>query len=426
MNKMFATNYAEVAVTPERKDALEIIEAGIEASLPEEVLKNKFKLNGNILAVDGKKINLLKYDNLYVVGGGKAAYLAAKYIEKVLGDRITDGAVIDVKKGRLERIRCYEGSHPYPTKRNVVATREVISILKKAKKNDLVITIVSGGGSSLLCDPYKITYSKIEPVIKSFFKKGANIKEINIVRKHISNIHGGNIAKLAYPASVLGLVFSDIPFKDTSFVASGPTYLDKTTKAQAKRVAEKYGIKKLVFLETTKDRKYFKNVTNVLMLSNDDALKAMKSLAEKKGYKTLVCGNCLGGEARKLMNKLFNKFKMLADKSAFIAGGETIVYIKKKGEGGRNLEVAMGALEVISPNMVVMSVASDGKDHMEGIAGGIADKLVSAKAKEIGYNPQEFLDKNMSYKFMKDTGGLIRSKKTGTNVSDLIVVLKRS
>ena len=115
------------------------------------------------------------------------------------------------------------------------------------------------------------------------------------------------------------------------------------------------------------------------------------------------------------MNKLFNKFKMLADKSAFIAGGETIVYIKKKGEGGRNLEVAMGALEVISQNMVVMSVASDGKDHMEGIAGGIADKLVSAKAKEIGYNPQEFLDKNMSYKFMKDTGGLIRSKKTGTN-----------
>jgi glycerate-2-kinase len=423
---MFVTNYRKVASTEERKDALEIVEAGIKASLPEEILKNKLKLKNNVLVVDKKKIDLSQFNNIYVVGGGKASYLTAKYIDGLLGDRIRDGVVIDVKVKKLKHIRCYEGTHPYPSQKNIVATNEIISLLKKTKKDDLIITIVTGGGSSLIFNPHKLTHVKVKAITEAFFKKGANIKEMNIVRKHISDIHGGNIAKLAYPATVLGLIFSDVPFGDPSFVASGPTYLDKTTKSHAKKVADKYGIKNLPLIETTKDKKYFKKVTNVLMLSNKDALSAMKRRAEEKGYKTRICEESFQGEASKLTKKLFTKCKMTSNKFALIAGGETIVRLKEKGKGGRNLEVAMGALDILPDKTIVVSMASDGKDNVEGVGGGIADRLVCETAKKRGYSSQEFLDKNISYNFMKDTNGLIESKKTGTNVADLVVILKRS
>lgn len=421
---MFVTNYEKIAVTRARKDALEIAEAGISASLPETILENKFKLKGNILMAAGRKIDLSKYKNIYVAGGGKAAFRAARFIEKTLGSRITDGVVLDVKAGKLKRIRCFEGTHPYPTEKNVIATKELVSILKRAKKGDLIITIISGGGSSLLCDPHKMTCAEIKNITEEFFKKGSDIKEINIIRKHISNIHGGNVARLAYPADVLGLVFSDVPFRDASLVASGPTYPDKTTVADAKKVADKYGIKSLSFLETTKDGKYFKNVKNILMLSNSDALSAMKVIAEKKGYKAIICGSCLKGEAKKMAPKLLEGFPMPAGKSVLIGGGETIVLVSKKGKGGRNLEAAMGALGKLPKKTVIVSMASDGKDHIEGVGGGLADSLVAKKAAELGYDHKKFLDDNLSYKFMKDTNGLIRMKKTGTNVSDLLIILK--
>jgi len=334
--------------------------------------------------------------------------------------------VLDVKAGKLKKIRCYEGTHPYPSEKNIAATGELISLLKKARKRDLIIAIISGGGSSLLCDPHKMTCAEIKNITEYFFRRGADIKEMNIVRKHISNIHGGNIARLAYPADVLGLVFSDVPFGDASFVASGPTYLDKTTVADAKKIAAKYGISGLKFMETTKDKKYFENVENILMLSNGDALSAMKAYAEAKGYGTRVCGSCLKGEARELAPKIVRKFGLPPGKNALIGGGETVVHITKKGKGGRNLETAMGALGIIPKSAVIISMASDGKDHIDGVGGGIADSLVAKKAKELGYDHKKFLDDNMSYKFMKDTNGLIRARKTGTNVSDLVVILRTS
>jgi len=423
---MFISNFKELAETKARKDALEIMEAGISASMPEAVLEKKLRLNGSVLKADGKRLDLSKYKNIYVVGGGKAAFRAAKFTEKTLGGRITDGVVLDVKAGRLKKIRCYEGTHPFPTEKNVAATKELVALLKKAKKGDLVITIVSGGGSSLLCDPHKTTCAEIKNITEEFFRRGADIKEINIVRKHISNIHGGNIARLAYPADVLGLVFSDIPFNDPSFVASGPTYMDKTTAADARKIALKYGIKGMSFLETTKDKKYFGNVANVLMLSSADALSAMKAFAEKKGYSARICGSCLKGEAKELIPRLLKNFEMPSGKSVLLGGGETTVKITKKGKGGRNLETAMGALGVLSKNAVVISMASDGKDHIDGVGGGIADSLVAKKARDLGYDYKKFLEDNMSYKFMRDTNGLIRAKKTGTNVSDLIIILKAS
>ncbi|MFA4999178.1 MAG: DUF4147 domain-containing protein [Parcubacteria group bacterium] len=421
---MFITNYKKIALTSLRKDALEIMKAGIDAVLPETVLKNKLRLKKNVLLVDGRKVDLSRYKNIYVVGGGKAAYRTAKFVEGLLENRITDGVVIDVKKGRLKKIKTYEGTHPYPSEKNVTATKALISVLKKAKKDDLVLAVVSGGGSSLLCAPFKTTCAKIKAITKEFFEKGANIREMNIVRKHISGIHGGNLAKIAYPADVLGLIFSDVPFRDISLVSSGPTFRDKTTKTDAQKIANKYGIKRFAFLETPKEVKYFRNVKNVLVSSNNDALKAMKEEAERRGYKTRVYGGYLKGEAKKLAQKLIGELGKAKGKVAIIGGGETVVRVRHKRKGGRNLETAMGAISDIPKNAVIVSMASDGKDNIDGVGGGLVDEAIIKKAERLKYSYQKFLEGNDSFRFMKDTGGLIETKRTGTNVSDLVAILR--
>jgi glycerate-2-kinase len=420
---MFIKNYEALAISPLRKDAIDIVAAGIEAADPEAALRRKTSFDGTVFTVGKKKFDISSYKNIYVVGGGKAAFRGAKFLESVLKDRITDGVILDVKVGKLKKIKCYEGTHPFPSKENMEATDELVNILKKADRSDLVIALVSGGGSALLCKPEKLTCADIKNVTEEFFRRGADIKEINIVRKHISNIHGGHLAKHAYPADVLGLIFSDIPFSDISFVASGPTFMDKTTKADAAKVAKKYGMKNMSFMETPKDAKYFKNVSNELILSNKDALTAMAAEAKKRGYDPKICGSCLKGEAKKLAPTLIKKFSF-GKKTALIAGGETTVVIKKEGKGGRNLEVSMGAIGTMPKNSVIFSMASDGKDHIKGVGGGLVDDTVIKKAEELGYDPGEFLKNNMSYKFLKDTGGLVLSKRTGTNVSDLMVMLK--
>jgi len=423
---VFITNYQKIAKTPLRRDVLRIVEAGIDASLPEKVLENKLRLQKDVLLVNGNKVDLSKYENVYVVGGGKASYGTAKYISGLLRHRITEGVVVGEREGIFDKIKSYEGTHPYPSERNISATKKLVSVLKKAKKGDLVIAIISGGGSSLLCAPHKMTCVDLKSVIEEFFRKGANIKEINIVRKHISEIHGGNLAKLAYPADVLGLIFSDVPFKDVSLVSSGPTFYDRTSKADALKVAKKYGISGLTFLETPKEKKYFEQVKNILLLSNCDAIEAMKKEAEARGYKTRVCGMYLKGEAKKLAKKIIGEFKTERGKVAFVGGGETIVYVKHKGKGGRNLETAMGAIDSIPKGAVFASVASDGKDNIEGVGGGLIDEGVIKRAEELKYDYRKFLDENNSYKFMSDTGGLIEARETGTNISDLVVILKEA
>ncbi|MDD4818930.1 MAG: DUF4147 domain-containing protein [Candidatus Colwellbacteria bacterium] len=418
---MFIKNYSELATNKLRKDALDIVVTGIEAADPAVILRKKVFVDGSFLKAGKSRVDLSKYKNIYIVGAGKASFRAAKFLEGIMLDYITAGVILDVKVGKLKKIECYEGSHPFPTKGNIEATSKLTDILKAARKNDLVIALISGGGSSLLCDPYKMTCNDIKSATKSFFSKGADIKEINILRKHISKIHGGYMAKLAYPADVLGLIFSDVPFSDISLVASGPTFMDKTTKDDAKKIAEKYGISGVSLIETPKDKKYFEKTRNELILSNKDALKAMKDKAEEKGYKTEVCGACLKGEARELASKLVERLKK---NKVLLGGGETTVTIEKKGKGGRNLEVAIGIIDYLPENSIVVSMASDGKDHISGVGGGLVDEEVIKKAKELNYDHNEFLRNNISYKFMKDTGGLIESRRTGTNVSDLVVMLK--
>lgn len=420
---MTIKNYSELAITPLREKALRIIDAGIEAIKPENVLSEKVCLKGDILVIGKEKFDLSSFKNIFVVGIGKASFRTAVFLEKTLGSRITDGAVIDIMGGRLKKIRSYKGTHPLPTEINIAATNEIIKILERAGKKDLVIAIVSGGGSSLLCQPNKITCVSLQQITQALFHKGADIKEMNTIRKHVSKIHGGNLARLAYPAKVVSLIFSDIPFSDLSMVASGPTYFDKTTKGDALRVMKKYDLSGIPLIETPKSLKYFEKVSNISVLNNKVALNAMKKKAEELGFKARICTACLRGEAKTTGKKLADDLNKEKSGTALISGGETTVIVKKKGKGGRNLEVVLGALDHIREGQLMISISSDGKDHIKEAAGAIGDEVLKKKMSDLGYDADFFLDENRSYAFFKELGGIIVTGETGSNVSDLVLAI---
>ncbi|MDD5098778.1 MAG: DUF4147 domain-containing protein [Candidatus Colwellbacteria bacterium] len=420
---MTIKNYSTLATNSLRKKAMRIMSAGIEEINPEKVLSGKISLRQNILFIGKNRFNLDEYKNIYVAGIGKASFLASSFLEKTLGENITDGVVIDVRGGKLKRIRSYKGTHPLPTEANIRATEKLIKMLGKAQKDDLVITVISGGGSSLLCQPNKMTCVSHQQITASLFSKGADIKEMNTLRKHISKIHGGNLAKLAYPATVVSLIFSDVPFNDLSMVASGPTYLDKTTKGDAKKIISKYNLPNIPLIETPKSAKYFRKVSNILILNNKTALKAMEKEAAKEGFKARICATCLRGEAKIVGKKMADLLNKEGKGAALIAGGETTVIVKKKGKGGRNLEVVLGSLNHIKDNQLIMAVSSDGKDHIEEAAGALGDGEIKKKMAQKGYDPYFFLEENRSYAFFKELGGVVVTGKTGSNVSDLFLAL---
>jgi len=235
MNGHIIKNFDELATTALRRDALEILEAGYGAISTKKVITSKVKVEENMLLVNGNEIDLDNYEKIFFVGIGKCSATAGEVFENLLGDRITDGIVIDVRGIELKRIRSHVGTHPFPSEANVEAAQSVREMLEGATENDLVIAVISGGGSALLCLPHDLKCEVLVNTTKELMKKGANIEELNTVRKHLSLIQGGQFAKIAYPAKIMSLIFSDVPGDDISTIASGPTVIDTTTKEDAKK-----------------------------------------------------------------------------------------------------------------------------------------------------------------------------------------------
>ena len=418
---MIVKNYSRLATSSSRRLALNLIDAGLSAISTQKALGDKVKRRGNILSIAGKKFDLDKFKRVFVVGAGKVSFEAGVFLEKILADRITGGAVIDVKAGRLKKIKSFVGDHPYPSERNIRATREVIRILKRAGEDDLVIVIVSGGGSTLLATPQRMSGRVLRDLTQELLREEADIREINIARKHIPGVHGGDLAKIAYPATVAGLIFSDVPFSDLSIVASGPTFFDRTTNADAARVLEKYNLPPVKFSETPKNRKYFKKVSNILIVDNKTALRAMAKEAKKFGFRPRIVDSHLRGEAKLVGRRLIRLAK--GKKEVFLFGGETTVKVSGKGKGGRNQELVLGALEFLKPNQLIVSVASDGNDNIVEAAGALADMKTKRMAEKLGLNPRQFLTSNDSYHFFRKTGDVIITGMTDSNVSDLMIVI---
>lgn len=426
MSKPFIKNSRQLGKTRARRDALAIVEAGLAAVSTDKAIKNKLKRKGNKLAVGGRVYDLAAYDHVYVIGFGKASYAAAVALEALLGARITGGIVLDVKGGKLKRIKSLVGTHPLPSLKNVREAGEILALLEKADSNDLIIAVVSGGGSALLCRPYGLKCSELALVTQTLMRRGADIRETNTVRKHLSEILGGQFARLAYPATVLGLIFSDVPGDELDMIASGPTVMDTTTVDDAAKVLAKYDIIKSCSLpgcdlrETPKDKIFFKRVHNVLVVANGVAAEAMKAESLKRGYKARILSTCLQGEARSVGRRLAT----LPDAGeAVIAAGETTVTVAGKGIGGRSQELALASLEHIVDGTVVVACASDGHDNSPA-AGALADQKLIETAARLNLSQRKYLANNDSFTFMKKVGGQILTGETGINVSDLMLSLR--
>src|SRR3989338_9130892 len=404
-------NFYELGKTQARRDALSILEAGYNAIDTRTMLKKKITNDGSTLCLDGENYICAEYDRIFVIAIGKCALEGAEALEDILGDTITDGIVLDLRVGPLKKLRSYAGTHPYPSEINVSVSRE------------LVLVLISGGGSSLLCLPFDISCEALAELTKELTHKGADIYELNTVRKHLSEIQGGHLARLAYPAHVVSLIFSDVPGNDISVIASGPTVQDKSSADNARVVLTKYAIKGVERLsETPKDPKDFERVHNTLILTNHDALLAMKACAESRGYNSKVLTEDLRGEAREVGKKLAEL--ALPYRACAIAGGETTVHIANDaGYGGRNMEVVLAALAHLDEHSVIIAAASDGWDNTD-IAGAIGDKNFFTLAVDKNLDVRTHLRDNTSYNFFSALGAGIMTGRLGSNVSDLFIVLR--
>ncbi len=419
-------NHAALSSTALRKDALAVLEAGLRAIDTGAAVRRACRLRGDVFSIGRRSWNLAKFENVYVIGIGKAAYDSAVAIERVLGRRISGGVILDVKSGPLRRMRSYAGTHPFPSEINMRATDEIIDLLVRAERKDLVIAVVSGGGSALLCRPYKLKCDVLALVTRVLMAKGADINEINTVRKHLSEVQGGQLAELAYPATVIGLLFSDVPGDNPGIIASGPTVLDQTTVHDASEILSRYGIVKACRMpdcdlrETPKDPALFKKIANVLLMTNAVALDAMKAEGLKRGYRVNILTRTLSGEARDAGASLARKPR---PGEMILAGGETTVTMRGKGRGGRNQELALGAFASVPDDGLVLSCASDGIDNTPA-AGAIVDEITKRRAEAKKLDSESALANNASYDFFKATGSQMISGQTGANVSDLVIAAR--
>lgn len=409
-------NADELATTALRRDALEILEAGYQAILTKEVVRAQVEVDGKFLKIGEQFFALNAYERIFFIGIGKCAFDAGEVFEEVLHGWLTDGIILDVRGAPLQKLRSHIGTHPLPSEANVEVTKSIAKLLEGLTERDLLITVISGGASSLLCLPYDISCDSLATVTKTLMDKGATIAELNTVRKHTSQIQGGQFAKLAYPATVAALIFSDVPGNDMGTVASGPTVLDGTTVLDARAVLEKYGITNIPnLLETPKEERYFERVRNILFVTNMKALEAMKSTAEKLGYGAKIENAEIQGEAREVGETLARDAN--APKTCRLFGGETTVTVKKEGKGGRCLEVALGALGAMRDGLVVVAATSDGWDNTP-FAGALGDSEVLRHAREMSMDPEAAIAENQSYAFFEKVGAHIDTGRTGANVSD--------
>lgn len=416
-------NFDELSTTENRKLTLQIAESGFDAISAEKVISNSVKLEGNILKVAEESFDLFKFKKIKVVGFGKVSIEAAGVLEKILGSKITEGAVVGLQKASLKYIETFIGTHPKPSEANIEAGKRIYEIIKNSSKEDLVITLVSGGGSVLLC----YGESECEQETKlydAFLKSGKTIAEMNTVRKHLSFLKGGGLAKAAYPATIIGLIFSDIPGDDFANVASGPTYKDETAVSDAEKIVAENNLGEFDLIETPKDNKYFDGVHNFVLVSNKTALEAMAKRARELSFEVKIISSNLYDKIGEAVKKIFSEKR---NNLAILAAGEPSVVIPKNaGRGGRNLHMGLFAIKekLIDENSVFVSFASDGMDNSD-VAGAVVDKNTIDKAKKLGLNVNDYLDRFDSYTFFQKTGDMIITGPTGANVSDLMILLTK-
>ncbi len=426
---MIIKNFKKLSLTPERKKALLILEEGLKALNPDNFFKKNLRVDKDCLYLQKNKISL-KAKNIYLIGFGKGSAKISQILARKI--RFKEGYVIDVLQRSFEykKIKFFQGTHPLPSEANLNFTKLVYEKFnQKLTKDDLVFVVVCGGGSALFVYPAKINLKKYIELNQALLKVGADIYEMNSIRKHLDLVKGGGLAKILYPAKIVSLIFSDVPGNDLSVIASAPTVKDRIIKKTAWKIIKKFKLDKLIkfedLIETPKEDRYFNKVKNILVMSNLTGLLAMKMKAEELGLKAKIVKDNLKGEVKKTAHDLLNKIKKEKRNTLLLFGGETTVKVKGKGKGGRNQELVLWFLSKLKPddNYLIISLNSDGWDNTE-FAGAIGDKLTLEKAKDLNLNFQEFLENNDSFSFFKKVEDGIFTGRLPFNVADLILVYK--
>jgi len=427
---MIIKNFDDLALNEGRKIALQILEAGLEAINTKNILEKSITLRDEKILINNQQVADIPNGKIILVGIGKCAIDGISVLNNLLGDHVSSGVVVDIRTAVIsDKIKVFKGTHPMPSEDNLVASRSIVNELTGLTENDLVIFLVSGGGSTLLCLPEDRGCKEESDILENLFKAGADIIKINTVRKHLSLARGGFLAKYAYPANVVSLIFSDVSTNELSFISSGPTVKDETTIEDASKVLVDYdilkkcGIENCGLIETPKEDQYFTKVKNILLVSNDLALQKMNEKALELGYESETCSNCLVGEAKEVGKNIATVLHRTSPGKILIYGGETTVVAMGKGEGGRNQELVLGALEEIQAGEIILASSSDGRDNTDH-AGALCDIITKDKTESLGVNPVEYLQKNDSYNFFKKIGDYILTGDTGSNISDLVVAIK--
>ncbi|MDS0292748.1 glycerate kinase type-2 family protein [Halogeometricum luteum] len=430
--------------TTAHETAVACLRDAVRAVLPDRVVRDSVSLDGDDLSISGTTYDLEDFDRLLVVGGGKAGDGVADALEAVLGDRIDAGVVVTPDPGAGERIDRLPGAHPVPSDAGVESAGRIVDLLADADERTLVLAVVTGGASAVIPTPAEgIALEDLQSTTDALLRSGAHIGELNAVRKHLSTLKGGGLARLAAPATVAGLVLSDVVGNDLGVIASGPTAPDETTYDDALSVLERYDLDAPASVRDRLERgargevdetpkpgdPAFDRVRNHVLADGHSALSAARETARERGYEPVLLSSRVRGEAREAAKT----HVAVAEEAAatgdpveapavFLTGGECTVTVRGDGEGGPNLEFCVSAARELETDAVVAAVDSDGEDGGTDVAGAIVDAETAAGV-EAGREAAAALADNDALPFLRDRDALVRTGPTGTNVNDLRIAV---
>jgi hydroxypyruvate reductase len=442
---------SDTSVQAMRNHADEIFKAAVEAVDAEECVRAFVSRDGGSLRVDKTQYDLSNYDAVYIVGAGKASPRMAVPLVELLGDDLT-GGVINTKYEHSEEIgivKVVECGHPVPDEAGVGGTNDILEVLDAADERSLVICLLSGGGSAIMPAPVEgCSLVDKQETTRLLLECGANIVELNAIRKHLSRVKGGGLARTAFPATVVALMLSDVIGDSMDVIASGPTVPDTSTYKTCMDIFEKYeifdqlppavrqrmqaGLAGQVEDTPKPGDAALGRVQNLVVGSNGLAVAAAEAKAKELGYSTLKLSTRLEGEAREIAHvhsaiakEILSSGEPVKAPACVIAGGETTVTVRGKGKGGRNQEMVLAAALQLGGwgPIVFFSGGTDGTDGPTDAAGAVADGETIERAEALGLSPIAFLKDNNSYHFFKPLDDLVMTGPTGTNVADVAMVL---
>jgi hydroxypyruvate reductase len=426
--------------SPAHEVSIDCLESAINAVQPESVTTTAVSLDNNMLRIVDAEYDLTAYDSVVIVGGGKAAVGVTEVLAPLVEDHLSGGFVVTKHRSTFTDVEYIAGDHPIPTETNIEATTDLSEVVQAADKRTLVLFVLTGGASALLTDPAgELNVDDIRTVTEQLLESGVPIQEINAVRKHLSDIKGGQLARRAAPATVVGLIMSDVVGNDLSTIGSGPTVPDETTYSDALAVFEEHdiappdavsahltaGIADRIPETPFPDDPVFHPVENHLIADNTTALNAARSAADNSGYSPMILSNNIRGEAKQAAKSFVEVSDEVADTgrpieppAVLLAGGEcTVTVSESSGDGGPNQEFALSAALEMTEDVVIGAVDTDGEDGSSDVAGALVDAgTVTDPA-----SARSHLENNDAGTYLANKNARIRTGPTGTNVNDIFV-----